>query len=89
MIRNFNNTNVAITGGAGLIGSFLVDHLVEDGAKVIVIDDFSKGSKSNLKDHLNNIEIREGNLEDINFAKQSKRISNYIEKQATCLLLTS
>lgn len=78
MIKNFNDTVVAVTGGAGLIGSFLVDRLVEEGAKVIVIDDFSKGSKSNLKDHLNKIEIREGNLEDINFSKQSLYDCNII-----------
>ena len=54
---------VIVTGGAGLIGS-LVDRLVNDGAHVIVVDDFSKGKKLNLKKSINNIEIREGNLEN-------------------------
>ena len=47
MIKS-NKEVVAVTGGAGLIGSYLVDLLVEEGYKVIVIDDFSKGSIQNL-----------------------------------------
>jgi UDP-glucose 4-epimerase len=71
VLNKFYNQKVAITGGAGLIGSFLVDHLVEAGAKVIVIDDFSKGSIKNLKHNFNNIEIRKGNLENTCFTKQA------------------
>ena len=37
-----------VTGGAGFIGSNLVDRLVENGHKVIVIDNFVSGKKSNL-----------------------------------------
>ena len=61
---NLRDEKVIVTGGAGLIGSFLVDRLVNDGAHVIVVDDFSKGKKSNLKNSINDIEIREGNLEN-------------------------
>ena len=39
-----------VTGGAGFIGSNLVDKLVEEGHKVIVIDNFISG-KSNLSHH--------------------------------------
>ena len=39
---------VIVTGGAGFIGSHLVDALIADGAEVIVIDDFSSGHASNL-----------------------------------------
>ena len=39
---------IYVTGGAGLIGSFLCERLVERGNKVIVIDDFSKGQIKNL-----------------------------------------
>jgi len=37
-----------VTGGAGFIGSNLVDYLVSKGHKVIVLDNFSTGKRSNL-----------------------------------------
>jgi len=41
-----------VTGGAGFIGSNLVDELVQKGHKVIVLDNFSTGRKSNLSSHV-------------------------------------
>ena len=40
-----------VTGGAGFIGSNLVDFLVSKNHKVIVLDNFSTGRRSNLKKH--------------------------------------
>jgi UDP-glucose 4-epimerase len=40
-----------VTGGAGFIGSNLVDRLVKEGHKVIVLDNFISGKKSNLLHH--------------------------------------
>ncbi len=41
-----------VTGGAGFIGSNLVDRLVKEGHKVIVLDNFVSGKKRNLSHHL-------------------------------------
>ena len=40
-----------VTGGAGFIGSNLVDQLVKKKHKVIVLDNFSTGRRSNLSHH--------------------------------------
>ena len=50
-----NRKKIAIvTGGAGFIGSHLVDLLIENNFIVRVIDDFSGGHEKNLKQHTNN-----------------------------------
>lgn len=45
---------VVVTGGAGFVGSHLVDRLMERGDSVIVIDNFFTGRKENLQQHFGN-----------------------------------
>lgn len=44
------SSQIAITGGAGFLGSHVVDHFVDCGDDVVVVDDFSEGSMDNLSD---------------------------------------
>ena len=46
-----------VTGGAGFIGSNLVDLLIKKGHRVIVLDNFSTGRRENLLQHKKNIKI--------------------------------
>ncbi|XP_019253188.1 PREDICTED: UDP-glucuronic acid decarboxylase 4-like [Nicotiana attenuata] len=45
---------VLVTGGAGFVGSHLVDRLIERGDSVIVVDNFFTGRKENLLHHFRN-----------------------------------
>ncbi len=56
--------NILVTGGAGFIGSHIVDSLVKLGAKVTVYDDFSTGKLENLQQIKNSIKIIDGDILD-------------------------
>lgn len=53
-----------MTGGAGFIGSHIVDALVNAGADVVVLDDFSAGRRENLSSVLKDITLIEGTIAD-------------------------
>lgn len=59
---------IAITGGAGFIGTNLLRSLLKDNYEVVVVDDFSTGLKSNLDGM--DCEVHETSIED--FAKLTK-----------------
>ena len=54
--------NVIVTGGAGFIGSHLVDYLLKEGHDIKVLDNFSTGRIDNLKHVVGDIELIECNL---------------------------
>lgn len=45
---------MVVTGGAGFVGSHLVDRLMERGDSVIVLDNFFTGRKDNVMHHFGN-----------------------------------
>src|SRR5947207_723637 len=55
-----------VTGGAGFIGSHLVDRLLDEGRRVRVLDNFVVGRRSNLDQHAGNpaLEVIEGDIAD-------------------------
>jgi len=56
---------VLITGGAGFIGSHLVDLHVSMGDEILVIDNCSTGTANNLTHHGKQVRFAEGNLSDV------------------------
>jgi nucleoside-diphosphate-sugar epimerase len=58
-----------VTGGAGFIGSHIVERLLHDGHEVIVLDDFSTGHRSNLPES-NSLSIIEGSISNYDTVKR-------------------
>ena len=60
-----------VTGGAGFVGSHLVDLLLESGHNVSVFDNFSSGRKEFLAHHGDTINVIEGDLLDLDAVKDA------------------
>jgi UDP-N-acetylglucosamine 4-epimerase len=74
-----------VTGGAGFIGSNIVEYLLKYGAgKVIVLDNFSTGFRDNLSDFERNpaLEIIEGDIRDLDTCKKAADGADHIIHQA-------
>ena len=62
---------IAVTGGAGFIGSNLARKLLDIGHDVVIIDDFSRGTELNLQDLGIDTEIRRSDLRESKLALKS------------------
>jgi len=71
-----------VTGGAGFIGSNIVHELVRRGEQVRVIDNFSTGFRSNLKDVAGTVEIIDGDIRDFWTVLEAVGGVDYILHQA-------
>jgi UDP-glucose 4-epimerase len=61
--------NIAVTGGAGFIGSHIVEKLVDRGDNVIVIDNLKTGKKENLKTVWDKINFLEMDIRNFDLLK--------------------
>lgn len=79
-------SKIFITGGAGFIGSHIVDSLLAKDYEVIVYDNFSSGTKDNLK-HIktNKIQIIEGDILDYQKLDKSMNGCDYVSHHAAQL----
>jgi len=71
-----------VTGGAGFIGSHIVEELLKRGEKVRIIDNLSTGKIDNIKDFLSEVEFLEGDLRDINKVREAVEGVDYVLHQA-------
>jgi len=62
---------VLVTGGAGFIGSNIVEELLKRGYEARVLDNFSTGKRENLKDFQKDIELIEGDVRSFHIVQQA------------------
>jgi nucleoside-diphosphate-sugar epimerase len=79
---DFTDTPVLVTGGAGFIGSHLVEQLVARGARVRVLDDFSTGRRENIEPWLERIELHEASVADPEACARACEGVRYVLHQA-------
>ncbi len=75
-------SKVLVTGGAGFIGSNLADGLIEQGAKVVIIDNLATGFRENLEEIRGSFEFVEGDLNDDSALKKAIKGVEIIFHQA-------
>lgn len=71
-----------VTGGAGFIGSHIVEALVTKGKRVRVIDNLSTGKRENLQHLMNEIEFIEGDLRDQEASARAVEGVDFVMHQA-------
>lgn len=71
-----------VTGGAGFIGSHLVEGLLEKGCRVRVLDDFSSGRRAYLPEAGSALEIVEGDVRDAQTVQEAVRGVDTVFHQA-------
>ena len=71
-----------VTGGAGFIGSHLVDGLLERGARVRVLDNLATGSAENLAHVRDRVEMREADIRDFGACLSACRDAAWVFHQA-------
>jgi len=79
---SFHDTTVLVTGGAGFIGSHLATRLLDEGARVRVLDDFSTGSRGNLAHVEGRVEVVEGSITDAWTCRDACQGVDYVLHQA-------
>ena len=83
--QDFSKYNFLVTGGAGFIGSNLVEYLLKYGAKKVrVLDDLSNGYRENIQEFMNHpsFEFIEGDIRNLDTCKQALIDIDYVSHQA-------
>jgi len=71
-----------VTGGAGFIGSNIVEELVAMGEEVVVLDNLSTGYRDNIEDFIGDIDLIEGDIRDAETVNKGMAGVDYVLHQA-------
>ncbi len=83
-----NGLNILVTGGAGFIGSHIVENLINQGANVTIYDNFSTGSMKNIKHLSDKVRLIKGDILDYKKLEASFDNIDIISHQAAQLEIT-
>ena len=84
MVKTLKNTKLLVTGGAGFIGSNLIEYFLKNNNEVICLDNLSTGHKKNISDFMDNpnFQFIEGDIRDLDTCKKAVRDCEYVFHQA-------
>ena len=83
-------SEILVTGGAGFIGSNLVDRLIDEGFNVRVLDNLSTGDKKNLARHKDNknFQFIEGDIRNFDLVKKITKGVDAVFHEAALVSVT-
>ena len=83
-MNKIKNSKVLVTGGAGFIGSNLIEVLLEQNNKVICLDNFMTGKRENIKEFLGSSDfvLIEGDIRDLATCRKACEGVDYVLHQA-------
>ena len=83
-MKNLTNSKILITGGAGFIGSNLIEHFLKQNNEVICLDNLSTGHKKNISPFFENknFQFIEGDIRDLDVCKKATQGCDYVFHQA-------
>lgn len=78
------NSSVLVTGGAGFIGSNIIDKLMNQGNRVVCLDNFSTGKRDNIAHHLPNANFKliDGDIRDFATCTKATQGVDFVLHQA-------
>ena len=84
MVFDLLGKKILVTGGAGFIGSNLCEYLLDNGAEVVCLDNFSTGKRENLKKLLTNdrFQLIEGDIRNLEDCRKATKGVGYVLHQA-------